>query len=329
MSDLNSPSARDAKIKPMRDMSYSSNKELKTCSRKYQIRKLFTQPKHAWETGLAAAGGTAIHEYLQTRIATNSIEQARMAFFYGFDFVAEEEATPFTRDNRGFEACLHTAEALYAEMDIDQSQLAYFEINGESRPAIELRFQIVFTSEDWACDYRFRGAIDLVTYSDFFKRYKAIDFKTHRDYKQRSSENQEHKFKYDSQLVPYGLILEHLTGNSTDGKYLKFDTEYHSLFVDILDPDHRAYNFKRDISDVHAWFESVTSLIADMERFNDREVWPRTNSGCEFWGRPCAFFKNCHISDHEELQNRLLNYGEWEVAEERDFNPWVTLYMEV
>lgn len=315
--------------KPMRDLSYSSNKELKTCARKYQIRKLFTQPKHSWETGLAAVGGTAMHEYIQNMLVTNDREQARLAFFYAYDFVAEEEATEFTRNTRAFEACLHAVEdAWFNKMNLDPSELAWFNINGERRPAIEVQFQIVFRNPAWACDYRHRGAIDTVLYNSFYKRYKAIDYKTHRDFKELSSENQDFKFKYDDQLVPYGLVIEQLTQGDL-GPKLEFDTEYHSIFIDIQNPDHRPYPFRRSMSDVHQWYERIVELIMRMESYNSREVWPRTGNGCESWGKPCTFFNKCHIEDPDELQKHLLGFGKWEPATPHTFNPWVTLYMDV
>lgn len=314
-------------VKPMRDLSYSSAKEVHSCARKYQIRKLFTQPRHIWEDSLAANGGTAVHEYIQTRLSTGSKDQARMAFFYAFNFVSEDAATPLQQEQRGFEACLHTVEELYDSFNLDTAQLAQFSINGELRPAIEVKFEIVFRNPNWSCDYRYRGAIDTVLFDSFRKRYRAIDFKTQRDYKAMSADSQEHKFKWDSQLVPYGLVIEHLSGNSAD-EHLVYDTEYFSIFIDLLEPDFRSYPFKRDIEDVRAWHDSVLEMIGRMESYHDRLVWPRTFSGCEAWGRPCKFYKNCHIEDPDELQERLLNFGRWEPAPPHEFKPWVTLYID-
>lgn len=325
---INTLSDPTADSKPMYDLSYSSNGELETCPRKYQIRKRFIQPKHSWEDGLAARGGQAIHEYIQTRLLTNDVEQARMAFFYAFNFNAEEEATSYTRDNRGFEACLHSAEATFADLNIDPTELAWFDIAGERKPGIEVKFEIVFRSENWNNDYRYRGAIDTVLYTSFFKRYKGIDYKTHRDYKMLSSDNQDHKFKYNEQLVPYGLVVEHLAGRPTD-QFMEFDTDYHSIFIDIHKPDHRCYSFKRTSVDVQNWYERTVDLIERMDRYSQRAVWPRTGRGCESWGKPCAFFNKCDIEDPEEMQDRLLNYGEWEPQVPKPFNPWITLYLDV
>lgn len=309
--------------KPIIELSYSSGKDVHSCPRRYQLRKRFAQPGFSWDTGLPAVGGTAIHEYLQAKAVGASDQDAMLAFFYAFDFEVERQATYQNQLTRNFEACLRTAKFAADKLAFDPAEVAKINVQGDERNAIETKFNIILAHDSFANEYHYRGAIDLVKYRLFGNQFTACDFKTHRNHRDGGDEDMEHKYKWDDQLIPYGLVIQYLQGATLTS----FQNTYYSIFVDINEPVVKEYSFNRTRADVDAWLEKMLLLIGNIEQYSSNETWPRTGVGCEFYANRCKFYKHCHIEDHDILQNALL--GKYAPAPHKPYPSWVDVRLEL
>ena len=307
--------------KPVVELSYSSLNELGTCARKYQLRKQFHQPQWDNDIGIAAIGGTCGHTFIQQLLAGYSIEEASFDFFKLWDFIIEDNESDWNKLYRNFEAHYFTCLKFWKDLALTPDDVAKFVIDGEEVPAIEVKFNLIINNPGNKNVYYYRGALDLVTKNKFTGGYRVRDFKFHRDTK--SLENgAEHKYKFDQQLTPYGLIIQHLTKKPVE----RFDVSYHTAFVDVIDPVIMDYTFTRTMKEVKEWFDNLSLNIAMIESYHGNDVWPRTMRGCEFYMRRCKYYSVCHIEEKEELQEAIL--GRRPIRENKPFGEWITINLE-
>lgn len=308
--------------RPVVNLSYSSHKTIRHCPRRWQMAKQFHQPKYDNEDNHAATGGKAGHEYIQTLLAGGSEQDACMRFFETYDFEGEANASEYNRKYRTFEAQLYAAQELHRHIGLTPDDVAKVNVNGNLLPAIELKFKFVIDNPANANIYTYRGLIDLATYSPITNRHIARDFKFHRDNKVMG-DDASHKYQYDEQLVPYGLVLQHTTGKPIN----RFNVAYHTAYVDIVDAYPVSYTFEKTEADVHGWFTNLSLTIAMIESYYNNPVWPRSISGCDMFGKPCKFFRHCHLEDHDELQEAIL--GRRKPKPDPPFGEWITIELEV
>lgn len=302
--------------KPVVELSHSSVKKIDHCPRKYQIDKMFMHPADTqWEGSLAATSGTAIHNYYQALLAGKTLEEAAMAFYLAWDFEIEDRDTDANRRYRDFYASYHTAKYFAETVPPAPESIAKVQRNGELVPAVEVKFNIILRSERWSNDYHYRGAIDWVTYNANNNRFKTVDCKTHRN----NTKNNDYRYRWDIQTVPYGLVIAHLTG----GDVADFDTEYCSIYTDIAAPRVEQLPFHKTREDVMNWFQQVQLRIQQIEQYYNSPVWPRSISGCDVYNKPCRHYKYCEVADPVMLQNAILGFSE--PKEPEPFGEWLVM----
>jgi PD-(D/E)XK nuclease superfamily len=306
--------------KPIIDLSYSSSNQINSCARKYQIRKRFNHSSSFSDDSLASMGGRAIHGYIQDYMSGLDQQTMDLNFFHNWDFNVEQEDSDWNRNTRGMEACLVSARSAISQLSLNASQIATININNNLQSAIEVKFNIILTNDKWKNDYHYRGSIDLITYSQLHGIYTVYDIKTHRD---ESKVPIDYKYKYDTQTIPYGLVISQITGQSIDN----FQAHYMSLFVDVTNPRANIIQFTRTKKDVDYWFTSTVRQIEQIEQYSEDKVWPRSTTGCDAYRKPCAFFKYCDIEEPFALQMSLLKFGQPIVP--KPFGEIITLNMRV
>jgi hypothetical protein len=306
--------------KPIIELSNSSCNQISSCARKYQIRKRFKHSESNYDTGLPAMGGTAIHGYIQDIMSGLTQEEAEINFFFNWDFNIEAEDSEWNRKERGMEACFRSAKFAVTELGLNPNQIAMINLQGHETPAVEVKFNIIISSANWINEYHYRGSIDLITYSQHHDNYTVYDIKTHRD---TSTVPIIYKYKYDTQTIPYGLVIAQITGKSINN----FQAHYMPVFVDIDKPRAEVIHFTRTEKDVKHWVDSIHRQITQIEQFANDQVWPRSTTGCDAYRKPCAFFKYCDIEEHYPLQLALLKFGE--AKEPKPFGEVVTINLEL
>jgi hypothetical protein len=148
---------------------------------------------------------------------------------------------------------------------------------------------------------------------------RTMDIKTHR----RTLVDVEPKYKFDSQQVPYGIVLEHLTGEAvTDFEVLYLDT-----FVDLVNPRVQLYPFRKDSEDLQEWLINTVLRVQRIQRAMEMDYFPRTDGGCLNWNRPCYFLEVCQTRDREAITEWLM-MGE-EAAQDKREEPWIIAEIDV
>lgn len=313
--------------KPVIELSHSSNAQIDSCPRKYQIRKRFLWPRDTdRDDSLAAMGGRAIHVYLQTLYAGGDETDAHVNFFHEWDFALEATARPLDRTTRGMEHCLMTCYYLTAQLHPDPKRTAKVDLSHIGRgveAAIEVKFNIIISHRDWKHDYHYRGLIDLIEFDPVTGVFTTTDIKTHR----APRPNTEHRYKHSTQTVPYGLVVEALTGFNGEAPLI-FTTRYIDAFVDLVSPRLELFTFTKTQQTVNEWLESTALRIEKLERIADAAVWPRSETGCDTYGKPCAFYSLlCDVEDPTLLQETILGFAD--AVPPSPFNEWFTINIDM
>lgn len=311
-------------------VSYSSLNVASTCWRKFEFRKLY--PKKVWtgEDFYAANVGKAIHEGYQNYLVSQDKESAIWAMMQTFPFEAEIQQS---NDSRSFEAALSTFEEMLSEVRIQEYELAKIrrpnnpaEIlqglsGGVVVPAIEVPFEIRFkgiTLPDGR-GIAFTGFIDAILRNHLSGLFRTTDIKTTRVNMRDSTA----KYQFDSQQVPYGIIVDHVAQGEVDA----FEVLYFDCYVDLLEPTVKLYPFMKTRTDVQEWITNKVLQFQNIQRFMVADYFPRAESGCLAWQKPCVYLEPCISRDRASLTEWFL-MGE-EAAKEEEFFPWIVADIEV
>lgn len=293
-------------------VSYSSLNTYASCHRKFELSKMIPQ-RRSYEDNYAADVGKAMHAGFQNYLVTQDEDIAILELMKAFPF-EDEWNQPNTY--RSFDACLSTFESMLEEGNMYEYELAQIKRpDGSVGPAIEVPFEIQFeglTLPDGR-GISFVGFIDAILQHRLNRRYKTLDIKTTREKLDDSTP----KYFFDTQQVPYGIVLDHVA----NGKVDSFDVLYLDTYIDLVEPTCKLYEFPKTSTDVQEWFTNRVMQMEDIVRFEKSQYYPRTDSGCMFWKKPCRYFDVCGNRDREFLKEWFL-LGD-EPAPEEPWNPWI------
>lgn len=291
------------------NISYSSSGTLDFCAKKFQLNKMFAQPPRHFES-IAMAAGTALHAAFQDFLIHGDLERGLMTLGLAYPHVNCWDS----EDDRSWEACMATYLAMVDKASQRDWEVALILHDGIEKPAIEVPFEIVLegvTLPDGR-GVSYIGYIDAVMLHRG-SRFGAVDIKTTRDRTRDRTAN----FKYNEQQVPYGLVIEHLTGDEIK----TFQVDYFDAFLDLVEPRVTLLDFDKTREDINHWAISLAARVRNLIYFMQHGVFPRAGHGCVSYNRPCKYFDMCYAEDPETIQSLLL-MGE-EAAPPREFDPWI------
>ena len=322
-------------------MSYSSGNVFESCPRKFELDKLYDHGR-ARDDAFAADVGTALHAGYQNYLVTQSEEKAIWAFLEKYPFKLE-----FMEQNdfRSCEASLATLEEMMVShsmgdykiaeikrpltlIEKSENHLRYEQGNsllypegGMVVPAIEVPFEIRFEGIQLpptpkypeGCGVSFVGYMDAIMRNLLTDMYRTTDIKTHRD----NINDRTAKYKFDTQQVPYGIVVDHIAGKAQDS----FEVLYYDCKIDILEPRVKLYSFLKRQSDIQEWLLSRVLQLQAMQRYAEMDFFPRTSGGCMFYNRPCRYLEPCMSRDQKVL-NDWFTLGKDE-AKPENWEPWV------
>ncbi len=312
-------------------VSYSSMATFSACPRKFEFNKLYPRRIRTGDT-YAADVGKSMHAGYQGYLTHGNREQAIWEFMQEFPFL-EESSQP--NDYRSFEACLRTLEDMFDEARMMEWELAKIrrpltadEIKqGLTElpivPAVEVPFEIRFkglTLPDGR-GLSFIGFIDGIMRNLSTGVYRTLDIKTSRQHLHDATG----KYKFDGQQVPYGVVVNHVAGDAVE----EFEVLYLDCYIDLLEPRVTFYPFKKSQLDVQEWALNKLMQFRQLQDFMSQDYFPRTDTGCLSYNKPCYFLEPCQSRDKESLTEWFL-MGE-EAAKDRDseFIPWIVADVEV
>jgi hypothetical protein len=269
--------------------------------------------------------GTAIHHGYQHFLIHGDRDAATWQFMLDFPYEMEFMQE---KDDRSAEAALATLEEMFDSTDMAEWQLATIRrpntieeleaglSGGVEVPAIEVPFELRFkgiTLPDGR-GIAFTGFLDALMFNRFTGAYKTLDIKTHRRYARDATA----KYKFDSQQVPYGIIVEHLQGHRVES----FEVLYLDCFVDVAEPRVQLYEFTKDSGDIQEWLTYKVLQFQQIQKYMELEFFPRVDSGCMSWNKPCYFLDVCESRNRDAIIAWML---EGEEPHERSYEaPWIT-----
>lgn len=303
-------------------LSHSSRKTLKSCNRKFELRKLYQHASR--DRSIPGDVGKAIHVGYQTFLKTRNEDESlyEMMLEYPIDLSADVD------NERSLEACYATTMELMNSKIIGHYELINIKcLDGVERPAIEVPFEIFLPGvyldvETKQIPISYIGFLDTIIWDVMESSVRVVDVKSHR----RRIKDLSALFQYDEQCLPYGLIIEWLTSQSIEN----FKVTYLAAYVDVLNPDVTPYTYPKSKRDILDWAKGLMVDIKNLQEFYRLGWFPRSgasNETCLAWNKPCPFFKDvCGSRNEKAIQYHLLNN---ETPYVDDFEPWITMELEL
>lgn len=307
--------------RPVLRVSYSSLNTFESCPRRFEFDKLYPRlPRDSM--AFAADVGTALHHGYQNYLVTQDEDQAIWAMLESYPFELEFVQE---KDDRSMEAALSTLEKMFESVDMREYELAQIKKpDGTIVPAIEVPFEIRFRGIDIppcpkypdGADIAFTGYIDAIMQNHLSGKYRTLDIKTNRDF----SKDQTGKYQYDSQQLPYGIIVEHVVG----GPINNFEVLYLDTLVDLTDPTVTLYPFAKTEDDIQEWLLTRILQFQMIQKYVQSDFFPRRSGGCMFYKKPCRYLTPCVSRDREMLFEWFMEGSTLDEAQaDSPFEPWV------
>jgi ATP-dependent helicase/DNAse subunit B len=305
-------------------VSYSSLNTFASCNRKFEFDKLYPRPPRDDEDFYAADVGKALHAGFQHYLTQGDREQAIWEFMLAFPYESEFSQP---NDNRSFEAALATLEDMFEEARLHDYELAKIRrpntkkeleaglTGGVVVPAIEVPFEIRFkglTLPDGR-GIAFIGYIDAIMVNLLTKMFRTLDIKTTRV----SLSDATGKYQFDTQQVPYGIVVDHIAQGVVD----QFEVLYLDTYIDLVDPKCQLYPFKKTRNDIQEWVTNKLLQFEMIQRYMANDYFPRTDNGCMFYNKTCRYLAPCQSRDKKELTEWFLMGAD--PAPSEPFFPWV------
>jgi ATP-dependent helicase/DNAse subunit B len=326
-------------------LSYSSLKTFSTCARKLEFDKLYPKIKRLNDDSYAADVGTAIHAGYQHYLTGGSEQDSIWEFMQAFPFEAEMSQK---NDYRSFEAALATLEEMFTEIKMAEWELARIKrpatqleltLNPTTLvyevPAIEVPFEIRFKGVSIPPCRRYPegasisviGYIDAILQNYNTKLFRTCDIKTSRI----KLDDATGKYKFDSQQVPYGIVVDHVAQGHVD----EFEVLYLDCYIDLVEPRVQLYPFLKRKADIEEWATNKILQFQQLARYAAMDYFPRTDSGCLFFNKPCRYLEPCQSRDRDTLEAWFTLGQEPEpelvTADNRRkaFEPWIVADIDV
>jgi hypothetical protein len=306
-------------------VSYSSLGTFSSCARKFELDKLYPRVERVGEDWYAADVGKALHTGYQNYLTHQSEEAAIWAFMTEFPYELEYQQT---NDYRSFNAALNTLEEMLRFMPINEYRLAEIRRpDGLVVPAVEVPFAIRFKGLSiQPCDrfpdgavFEFTGFADAIMQNLMTDAYRTLDIKTTR---QRVADLTA-KFKFDTQQVPYGIVVDHVAQGTIDS----FEVLYLNAFIDLVSPEVRFESYLKTRTDIQEWAMNKVIQFQQIARFAGLDYFPRTENGCLFYNKPCRHIEVCQSRDRQAILD-WLTLGNTNFVEDT-FEPWIVAELEV
>ena len=299
-------------------VSYSSLNTFSSCPRKFEFSKLYPRRARDYDT-FAADVGTCLYTGYQNYLMYRDEDQALWAALESYPY---EGAWHQEKDDRSVEAVIVTLQEMIESESMLEWRVAEIKKpDGEVVPAIEVPFELRLkgiTLPDGR-GIAITGFIDALMRNVMTDRFKTWDIKTHR----RALKDATSKYKFDTQQVPYGIVLEHIQGNSIG----EFDVCYLDTYVDLANPRVEAYTFEKDADAVQEWLMNTVLKCQSIQRYMEMDYFPRTDGGCMNFNKPCFYLQPCELRDRPSIEKWLLEGQAPEHTEPE--TPWVLATIDV
>ena len=297
-------------------VSDSSMGVARRCMRKFELMKLYGHLRNDDGGSLAAEVGHALHQGYQNYCKTRNKDEAIWAMISRYPSLLCNSPN----DARSMEACYSTLDEMFDHPINARYKIAYVNVNGVERAAIEVPFRIKLNGVNLFDGYEipiyYDGFIDIILYDTVEQKFIVTDIKTTRikrnDYTMM--------WCNDPQCLPYAYIIEMALGQPADF----LDIKYLVAYIDALDPKVLTYEFTKTAEDIADWGFNFASDIMRIKNFASLGHFPKNGKACDDWGA-CQYAQVCGYKHPEQIIQYLdLQFG-LPVWEKPDFIPWFEL----
>lgn len=260
--------------------------------------------------------GNALHRGFGTWLAYRDANLAMFSMAKAFPF--EDEYLIPSQAGRSFEACFSAMEALMGSELLADYEVALIRAqDGLVKPAIEVPFAIRITGAPLPIPVWFVGYIDVILRHVRTGVYGVTDLKTTR----QQVKDVDAKYQYDEQTIPYGIILEHILGQTID----VFDVNYLHVYIDLLEPTIQMPHFTKAKNDISDWHRGLCDNIKRIHGYMEQQWFPRATNGdiCFSYNTPCQFSDICSFRDPEVLSRMIQGTPRTELFRSGE-EPWIT-----
>ena len=301
-------------------VSYSSLNTASSCLRKFEFNKLYPRKSRDSEEQFAADVGKALHAAVQHWMIHGDPDAALWELMTHFPYIWEYHQT---RDDRNLEACVATLDEIIDSVDMTEWELVSIRLeSGEVVPAVEVPFEIRLNGLTLS-DGRpivYTGWIDAIMRHKGTGMIRTLDIKTHRS----TLRDATGKYKYDTQQIPYGIVVEHLQGNSID----EFEVLYLDCYIDLIEPRVTLYPFLKIHEDLQEWMMDTLLDLRRIQEAHSMDYFSRARGGCMAWNKPCYFLEVCETRNREAIEAWLLE-GEEPGTGVDSWEPWVRVSLDL
>jgi len=292
------------------EISHSTMNMFHSCPRKLEFSKFFNHNMRG--SSLAGDGGNAIHLGVGEYLITRNKQKAIAAFMLAYPIHLCDNPTWSWSLEAAYGALLSVIAFLDSRPDLELATIA-------GRPAVEVPFLInILHKIPNFLKVVYRGYIDLVFFDKIHGNYFVIDLKnTARKLSDFSS-----VFHYDTQCVPYALVLARALGKEINS----LQTNYLVQPVDLMPAQPQFLEFEKTEQDIQEWAQDLHMDLNTMSVYYQSKWFPRRSGSCFAFNRRCKFFELCGTKRMETLKMMLAGMEKPEV---REFTPWITLDLEL
>ncbi len=292
------------------EISHSTMNMFHSCPRKLEFSKFFGYNLRG--ESLAASGGNAIHLGVGEYLATKSKQKAISTFMLAYPIHLCTNPTWDWSLEAAYAALLAVIAFLDSRPDLELAMIA-------DKPAIEVPFLINIHHhiKDFL-SVVYRGYIDLIFFDKIHGNYFVIDLKN----SARKIKDFTPVFQYDSQCVPYALVLQRALDKNIDS----LQTDYLVQPVNLMPNQPQLLEFEKTKQDIQEWAQDLVMDLNTMRIYYHAQWFPRRAGSCYSFNRTCKFFNLCGTKKMDTLKTMLAGMEKPEV---REFTPWITLDLEL
>ena len=303
------------------DISDSSLGRFHTCERKFELAKLYAHNRSDSEGTLATDSGKCLHAAWQTYMSTNNREAGAWALLRSYPWHFNESQM----SNYSPQSLYGVYNAMLDHPIGIRYQLATVNVNGCTRPAVEVPFRITFKNvslfPDVDIPVRYIGFIDAVLYDTITGEYAVVDIKT--TGKRRFDYGT--MFKRSPQCLPYGYVLSQIAGQQVSS----YDVHYFVAVIDAVAPKVYKYSFPKNTADIEGWAFNVAKDIRDIQLFAALGYFPRRGNACDTY-YTCQYDSVCDYTDPTTVREYLdLMFGPVAPDTADTFSPWFELELTI
>lgn len=267
----------------LKRLSYSSSLTLHTCPRKYQLYKLGVEIVE--DDNVTLAFGHAVGTGIQSTIQGKPHEQVVMDMFLAWDADLMLENT---KDKKSFWNAVFAIERFNAIKNLTllkDYELAYFEHNGELKPAVELSFRVNLPD-----GFSYIGFVDLVLRHKVTGEFMVLELKT-----TKFREIDEAIYKNSAQALGYSVILDHLAPHASDYKVMYL--VYKSTSREI-----EPFFFNKSFTQRALWLRQLLLDVELIRTYDEISIFPMYGESCFNYFRRCEYYGICHMETSRLVQ---------------------------